>query len=133
MADRNLTTKDILQKEFKPALRGFNTEEVDEFLDLIIRDYESYEKEIASLKNELERAKHSTGLSESGRQATNQRSKSTTVPQSKGTTNYDILRRLSKLEKAVFGGQNAKAENTVDASEENEDDTKDHTIIFENN
>lgn len=133
MADRNLTTKDILQKEFKPALRGFNTEEVDEFLDLIIRDYESYEKEIASLKNELERAKHSTGLSESGSQATNQRSKSTTVPQSKGTTNYDILRRLSKLEKAVFGGQNAKAENTVDASEENEDDTKDHTIIFENN
>lgn len=133
MADRNLTTKDILQKEFKPALRGFNTEEVDEFLDLIIRDYESYEKEIASLKNELERAKHSTGLSESGRQAANQRSKSTTVPQSKGTTNYDILRRLSKLEKAVFGGQNAKAENTVDASEENEDDTKDHTIIFENN
>ena len=133
MADRNLTTKDILQKEFKPALRGFNTEEVDEFLDLIIRDYESYEKEIASLKNELERAKHSTGLSESGRQATNQRSKSTTVPQSKGTTNYDILRRLSKLEKAVFGGQNAKAENTVDASEENKGDTKDHTIIFENN
>ena len=133
MADRNLTTKDILQKEFKPALRGFNTEEVDEFLDLIIRDYESYEKEISSLKNELERAKHSTGTSESGRQATNQRSKSTTVPQSKGTTNYDILRRLSKLEKAVFGGQNAKAENTVDASEENEDDTKDHTIIFENN
>lgn len=133
MADRNLTTKDILQKEFKPALRGFNTEEVDEFLDLIIRDYESYEKEIASLKNELERAKHSTGLSESGRQAANQRSKSTTVPQSKGTTNYDILRRLSKLEKAVFGGQNAKAENTVDASEENKNDTKDHTIIFENN
>lgn len=133
MADRNLTTKDILQKEFKPALRGFNTEEVDEFLDLIIRDYESYEKEIASLKNELERAKHSTGLSESGRQAANQRSKSTTVPQSKGTTNYDILRRLSKLEKAVFGGQNAKAENTVDASEENTGDTKDHTIIFENN
>lgn len=133
MADRNLTTKDILQKEFKPALRGFNTEEVDEFLDLIIRDYESYEKEIASLKNELERAKHSTGLSENGRQAANQRSKSTTVPQSKGTTNYDILRRLSKLEKAVFGGQNAKAENTVDASEENKNDTKDHTIIFENN
>jgi len=133
MADRNLTTKDILQKEFKPALRGFNTEEVDEFLDLIIRDYESYEKEIASLKNELERAKHSTGTSESERQATNQRSKSTTVPQSKGTTNYDILRRLSKLEKAVFGGQNAKAENTIDASEENKGDTKDHTIIFENN
>ncbi|MEY8370551.1 cell division regulator GpsB [Aerococcaceae bacterium 50-4] len=131
MADRNLTTKDILQKEFKPALRGFNTEEVDEFLDLIIRDYESYEKEIASLKNELERVKHSAGTGENGRSAANQRSKSTSVPQSKGTTNYDILRRLSKLEKAVFGGQNAKTEN---ASEVNDNDDKtDHTIIFENN
>ena len=135
MADRNLTTKDILQKEFKPALRGFNTEEVDEFLDLIIRDYESYEKEIASLKNELERVKHSTGTNESGRAATNQRSKAATaVPQSKGTTNYDILRRLSKLEKAVFGGQNAKTEYKSDDDEDhNNDESKDQTIIFENN
>jgi DivIVA domain-containing protein len=133
MADRNLTTKDILQKEFKPALRGFNTEEVDEFLDLIIRDYESYEKEIASLKNELERVKHSAGSSDSSRASTNQRSKSTSVPQTKGTTNYDILRRLSKLEKAVFGGQNAKVDPTPDTSDDNDENAKDHTIIFENN
>ncbi|MGY0837499.1 cell division regulator GpsB [Aerococcus urinaeequi] len=133
MADRNLTTKDILQKEFKPALRGFNTEEVDEFLDLIIRDYESYEKEIASLKNELERVKHSASSSDSSRASTNQRSKSTSIPQTKGTTNYDILRRLSKLEKAVFGGQNPKVDPTADTSDDNDEDAKDHTIIFENN
>lgn len=137
MADRNLTTKDILQKEFKPALRGFNTEEVDEFLDLIIRDYESYEKEIASLKNELERVKHSSGSTDSDRPATNQRSKSTHVPQSKGTTNYDILRRLSKLEKAVFSSQNnqqqaTSANNQADNDDDSEDQN-DHTIIFDNN
>lgn len=135
MADRNLTTKDILQKEFKPALRGFNTEEVDEFLDLIIRDYESYEKEIASLKNELERVKHSSANGDSSRPAVNQRSKSTSIPQSKGTTNYDILRRLSKLEKAVFGGKNANTQNNqpTETDQDDQDDKGDHTIIFENN
>ena len=38
MADKNLTTKDILQKEFKSAMRGYNVAEVDEYLDMIIRD-----------------------------------------------------------------------------------------------
>ncbi|RPA55915.1 cell division regulator GpsB [Aerococcus agrisoli] len=137
MADRNLTTKDILQKEFKPALRGFNTEEVDEFLDLIIRDYESYEKEIASLKNELERVKHaSPSTSDTDRSTTSQRSKSNSQPQSKGTTNYDILRRLSKLEKAVFGGQGVSAANTAtteDFEDDAEADETDHTIVFKNN
>ena len=33
MANRNLTTKDILQKEFKTAMRGYSPAEVDEFLD----------------------------------------------------------------------------------------------------
>ncbi|OYQ68139.1 cell division regulator GpsB [Aerococcus sp. 1KP-2016] len=138
MADRNLTTKDILQKEFKPALRGFNTEEVDEFLDLIIRDYESYEKEIASLKNELERVKHASPNTNDAddRSTTSQRSKASSQPQPKGTTNYDILRRLSKLEKAVFGGQGASATNTAAATDFEDDadeDETDHTIVFKNN
>ncbi len=29
MANRNLTTKDILQKEFKTAMRGYSPAEVD--------------------------------------------------------------------------------------------------------
>ncbi|MDK6804221.1 cell division regulator GpsB [Aerococcus sp. UMB7834] len=101
MSERNLTTKDILQKEFKPAIRGFNMQEVDEFLDIIMRDYESYEKEIAYLQAELEKAKRQTGEDKS-RQS---RSKASGTNKTGATTNYDILRRLSKLEKAVFGSQ----------------------------
>ncbi|MEG0679631.1 MAG: DivIVA domain-containing protein, partial [Carnobacterium sp.] len=40
MAERILTTKDILQKEFKTSMRGYNPTEVDEYLDDVIRDYE---------------------------------------------------------------------------------------------
>lgn len=99
MSARNLTTKDILQKEFKPALRGFNTEEVDEFLDLIIRDYESYEKELSYLKQENQRLKQQashTNTHEPNSQSAH------SVP-NQATTNYDILKRLSKLEKVVYG------------------------------
>ncbi|KAA9221164.1 MULTISPECIES: cell division regulator GpsB [Aerococcus] len=97
MSARNLTTKDILQKEFKPALRGFNTEEVDAFLDLIIRDYESYEKELAFLRQENNRLKQNI---ESESKQTNNTSRSSSQV---ATTNYDILKRLSKLEKTVYG------------------------------
>ena len=37
MADRTLTTKDILQKEFKTGMRGYNPAEVDEYLDEVIQ------------------------------------------------------------------------------------------------
>lgn len=139
MSERNLTTKDILQKEFKPALRGFNTADVDEFLDLIIRDYESYEKEVAYLTSELDRLKRQSSATENSR---SDRSKIKTGPASTGTTNYDILKRLSKLEKEVFGVQAKQAiaeekndtglsrseTSAVPAVEENDD-----TIVFKNN
>lgn len=115
MSDRNLTTKDILQKEFKPALRGFNTADVDEFLDLIIRDYESYEKEIAYLTSEVERLKRSTPSGDNGRSAHTKNKNSTVIT---GTTNYDILRRLSKLEKEVFGAQTKEARQSPDPADE---------------
>ena len=37
-----LTSKDILEKEFKIDTRGYRPQEVDKFLDLIISDYEEF-------------------------------------------------------------------------------------------
>ena len=48
----SLSTKDILQKQFKRSFRGFDIEEVDAFLDLIIRDYDTFQKEISFLQAE---------------------------------------------------------------------------------
>lgn len=50
MAEKNLTAKDILQKEFNKSVRGYNTAEVDEYLDSIIRDYDSFQKDVVYLK-----------------------------------------------------------------------------------
>ena len=40
MKDRiSLTMQDILEKEFKIDARGYRLQEVDKFLDVIIKDY----------------------------------------------------------------------------------------------
>ncbi|MEH7388472.1 DivIVA domain-containing protein, partial [Bacillus sp. JJ1521] len=35
-----LTATQILEKEFKSGMKGYKQEEVDKFLDVIIKDYE---------------------------------------------------------------------------------------------
>src|SRR5699024_7702981 len=91
-----LTETDILEKEFKKSMRGANEEDVDEFLDIIIQDYDAFIQEINRLRQENERFR-----------------KSTEQPHIQHTcrltaaiqVNYDVLNRLSNLEKAVFGSK----------------------------
>ncbi|KKK37640.1 cell division protein DivIVA [Mesobacillus campisalis] len=90
----NLTAKEILEKEFKTAMRGYKPEEVDKYLDLVIKDYEVFHQEIEELKQENMRLKKQ--LEEAARRPS---------AQPAGTTNFDILKRLSNLEKHVFGNK----------------------------
>ena len=39
-----LTSNDILEKNFKFDAKGYRPQEVDKYLDLIIKDYEEYKK-----------------------------------------------------------------------------------------
>ena len=102
-----LMPQDILEKEFKIDTRGYRLKEVDQFLDIIIGDYEQFlniinnlEKEkadllgeIMNLKQELRNSKMSMEVARSN----------TEVPE---VTNLDILRRLSQLEKMVYSSKN---------------------------
>ena len=99
--------QDILEKEFKIDTRGYRLKEVDQFLDIIIGDYEQFlniinnlEKEkadllgeIMNLKQELRNSKMSMEVARSNVE----------VPE---VTNLDILRRLSQLEKMVYSSKN---------------------------
>ncbi len=98
-----LTTKDILEKEFKIDTRGYRPQEVDKFLDIIIRDYEEFNqilKEVEDEKKEL--AEENIRLKQDMRIL---KTKLDVVKD--GNTaeinNADILRRLSSLEKLVYG------------------------------
>ncbi|AZU63106.1 cell division regulator GpsB [Neobacillus mesonae] len=90
-----LTAKDILEKEFKTGVRGYKQEEVDKFLDLVIKDYGTMHQEIEDLQQENLRLRKQ--LEEAGKRQP--------MAQPAGTTNFDILKRLSNLEKHVFGNK----------------------------
>nr|MDH3093351.1 cell division regulator GpsB [Bacillus velezensis] len=92
LADKvKLSAKDILEKEFKTGVRGYRQEDVDKFLDMIIKDYETFHQEIEELRQENLRLKKQ--LEEASKKQ----------PVQSNTTNFDILKRLSNLEKHVFG------------------------------
>ena len=98
-----LTPKDILEKEFKIDTRGYWPQEVDKFLDTIISDYE----EMFALMREYERDKKSL-VEENMRLKQEIRSLRTKLDVASETSgsnvnNVDILRRLSNLEKIIYG------------------------------
>lgn len=101
-----LTVQDILDKEFKIDTRGYRPQEVDKFLDVIIRDY----KEMSSIIKELESDKKSL-VDDNIRLKQEVRNLKTkldvieenTNSESSNTTNADVLRRLSNLEKIIYG------------------------------
>lgn len=101
-----LTVQDILDKEFKIDTRGYRPQEVDKFLDVIIRDY----KEMSSIIKELESDKKSL-VDDNIRlkqEVRNLKTKLDVIEEGgssepSGTTNADVLRRLSNLEKIIYG------------------------------
>lgn len=108
MSTKHLTSQDVLEKNFRSGLRGYNAVEVDEFLDLVLQDYETYDKELAFLR--AENARLVKRLTETEKQvaatpapATEDLLQKQTVQV--GSVNYDVLKRLSNLEKHVFGSK----------------------------
>ena len=93
--DIKLTPDYILEKEFKKSMKGYNVDEVDQFLDIIREDYDAFTTKIAALEEDNERLKQ---------EMANTSRKSSTPPPPTGAsnTNFDILKRLSNLEKHVF-------------------------------
>lgn len=98
-----LTEKDILEKEFKVDTRGYRPQEVDKFLDIVMHDYSefrSYIKELETDKKEL--IEDNIRLKQEIR---NLKTKLDVINENSGieTNNSDLLRRLSNLEKIIYG------------------------------
>ncbi len=102
----SLTPQDILDKEFKIDTRGFRPQEVDKFLDIVISDYTKFiaiVKRLDSEKKEL--IEENLRLKQELRE-TNDKIELLKNTSSKELTNVDMLRRISTLEKVVFGDKN---------------------------
>ncbi len=102
----NLTPNDILEKEFKIDTRGFRLKEVDQFLDLVIEDYNTFieiikkqEQEKDELTDEILRLKQQ--LRDANVNVEIAKANNPT-----GTSSVDLLKRISNLEKVIFGKDN---------------------------
>ncbi len=96
-----LTPNDILEKNFKIDARGYRPQEVDKFLDIIIRDYSEFMTINKRLSNEIKALEEeNTSLKSEIR---NLKSKMDIATSPRGVTNVDLLRRISELEKIVYG------------------------------
>ncbi len=96
------SAKDIFEQEFGREVRGYSKVEVDEFLDDVIKDYETYAALVKSLRQEIADLKEE--LSRKSQTAPSQ-SEAIEVTGATSMTNFDILKRLNRLEKEVFGKQ----------------------------
>lgn len=100
-----LSSAEIFEKEFKIDARGYRLQEVDKFLDIVIHDYNEYNsiiKELAIKNNELleenDNLKKEVRILKSNLEALKHTEKE--------VTNVDLIRRVSQLEKIIFGENN---------------------------
>lgn len=97
-----LTPQEILEHDFRIDARGYRMQEVDKYLDMVIRDYTEFLRYIKKLEQD------NIDLIEDNRklQAEYRKLKASIEATSDGAPNQgsaDVLRRLSNLEKIVYG------------------------------
>ena len=103
-----LTPQEILEKEFHRDTNGYRMQEVDKFLDMVIRDYTEFEHVIKKLQND------NKALSEDNAKLKTEYRKlkaiidsaNDSASENSGRANFnnlDLLKRISNLEKIVYG------------------------------
>ncbi|GAA6114762.1 cell division regulator GpsB [Apilactobacillus apinorum] len=116
MNNIQFTPKDILERAFTQKMRGYDPNEVDTFLDGIIKDYQAFDSELTNLKNEndqlkmeIQRLRQSGGSFNEPRVApSGYFDDSNSTPSSQDTLGRtrienELLKRVSNLEQRVFG------------------------------
>lgn len=106
-AKLNLNPQAICDKEFNTEIKGYNPEEVDKMLDLVIQDYQTYQEMNAKLQKKIEELERNNASLRSklieveGKNRANQDAD----PMLKGANNVDLIKRVARLEEQVFGSK----------------------------
>lgn len=99
-----LRVEDVLNKQFNVDFKGYSSIEVDEFLDLVINDYQEYDAMIENLGNRLQEYEQQVAALKAkiieleGKQ-------DVCEEEIAPNGNVDILKRLTRLENAVFANK----------------------------
>ena len=102
MGRLNLTAQQICDKQFNSDFKGYNPTEVDGFLDLILEDYEFFENTIQQLRMEIERLKADRTQLQTQLIELQGQQRANNAAGANNNSQLDILKRLSRLEEAVY-------------------------------
>lgn len=97
----NLEVEALLNKRFDIDVKGYNAEEVDTFLDLVIEDYQTYQQILVDLNRKVSDLEHKNATLLSEMIQIKNRANFLEDPNG-SISNVDVLKRLSKLEQEVF-------------------------------
>ena len=97
-----LTPQEILEKEFKIDARGYRPQEVDKFLDMVIRDYTEYASIVRKLEKDVKDLTEDNIKLKQEIRRLKEINTSNETP-SRSANNLDLLKRISQLEKVVYG------------------------------
>lgn len=89
-----LTPMDIFNKDFRTVMRGYDIKEVDQFLDLVLQNYEEVLEENERLKEEIRMLRRGND---------NQKINGKSDAAAYDDVIKDILARLDRLEKLTYG------------------------------
>ena len=105
----SLNSKKILMKVFTPNVRGYDPDEVDDFLDQVAKDYQSFEtyyedcqKYIADLETQLRRYKDQIASSDLELARLKKRVDGIKESDTVTPANIEYLQRIDRLEKALW-------------------------------
>lgn len=102
-----LSPEEIYEKEFKIDARGYRPQEVDNFLDIIIKDYAEFKRIVRGYEKEYQRlSSENANLKAQLRQLQTELETKESDEENGAVSNVDLLRRISQLEKFVYGKYN---------------------------
>ena len=106
MSKEILLNPDMLYNwDFKVDARGYRPQEVDKVLDMVISDYNAYNSMIREKDRQIDTLNNQ--ILELKQKLRNAKANMDIVKNSeRQVTNVDLLRRLSELEKIIYGRNN---------------------------
>lgn len=95
-----LSADKILEKRFNIDFKGYSGQEVDEFLDEIVHDYDTFSETINELGKILAEYEEKIELLQNENKALKEKAVPTTEITS--SNQLELLKRIARLEAAVF-------------------------------
>ena len=95
-----LSAEDIYNKDFSIDFKGYSPQEIDEYLDIIIKDYQIADKVIDEIFNENRRLKYEVANLEA--EIIELKAQLSVNQKAPEVSNIDILKRLARLEEIIL-------------------------------